>query len=336
MSHLDESAVLESYLFHRHERVRADEEERERQAARRGRDLSIRADDGVTLGATLFGGVEDAPVVVVASATGVLRRFYAPFARWLATEGFTVVTFDYRGIGASRGAANEGDGATMHAWGEQDLASVIAWAAERSGRSARTRRVPRTPGLAPAGRIGVVGHSVGGQLVGLLPEHAASRIGALVTVASQSGDYRLWPMPMRLAMAALWYGLVPGVTRAVGYLPGALGVGADLPAGVALEWARWCRTPGYLVGDSADRRVGFARVNAPLLAYGFHDDAYAPPAAVEALLSLYTHADVTRRRLSASDGRFGHFGFFRARHRRFWREVATHLSTHLSTALTAS
>lgn len=96
------------------------------------------------------------------------------------------------------------------------------------------------------GRVAVVGHSVGGQLVGLLPD--ASRISALVTIGAQSGDWRLWPLPTRLAMAVLWYGLVPGVTHAVGYLPGSLGIGEDLPAGVALEWARWCRTPGYLAG----------------------------------------------------------------------------------------
>src|SRR5205085_6589798 len=123
---------------------------------------------------------------------------------------------------------------------------------------------------------------------------------------------RLWPMPMRLAMAAVWYGVVPGVTRAVGYLPGALGIGEDLPAGVALEWAHWCRTPGYMVGDHEVRRAGFARVTAPLLSFSFHDDPYAPRAAVDALLALYVNAKVERRFLRRDEGRFGHFGFFRS------------------------
>lgn len=302
----DENADLEAYLYHRHERTTE-------APGRPGRHLTIRTDDGVSLAATVFDPParrKNGSAIVVAGGTGVLRRFYGPFAAWLATEGFTVVTFDYRGIGGSRTGASEASDATMHAWGEQDLASVIAWTADVLG----------------DGTTGLVGHSVGGQLVGLLPEAAHARISSIVTIAAQSGDYRLWPMPMRLAMAALWWGLVPGVTRAVGYLPGSLGIGEDLPAGVALEWARWCRTPGYLVGDEAGdhRRAGFARVSSRLLAFSFHDDTYAPFAAVDALLSLYVNASVVRRRLERGDGRFGHFGFFRSRHRAFWREVAEH------------
>lgn len=304
----DENADLEAYLYHRHERAAE-------QPGRAARDLTIRTDDGTALAATVFDPVprkKNGKAILVAGGTGVLRRFYAPFATWLATEGFTVVTFDYRGIGGSRGGA-EMDHATMHAWGEQDLASVIAWTADVFG----------------GGKVGLVGHSVGGQLVGLLPESVHERISAIVAIAAQSGDYRLWPMPMRLAMAALWYGVVPGVTHAVGYLPGSLGIGEDLPAGVALEWARWCRTPGYLVGydggEAGDRRrAGFGRVKTTLLALSFHDDTYAPSAAVDALLSLYVNAKIERRRFGRREGRFGHFGFFRSRHRGLWREVAAH------------
>ena len=199
----------------------------------------------------------------------------------------------------------------MHDWGERDLASVLAWAGTTFGN----------------GRAALLGHSVGGQLVGLLPDHAQSRISALVTIGSQSGDYRLWPLPARLAMALLWYGVVPGVTHAVGYLPGVLGIGEDLPAGVALEWARWCRTPGYLVGEGFEaRREGFARLEAPVLAYGFDDDPYAPRAAVDALHALYVGARIERRQLGRDAGRFGHFGFFRERHRALWDDVATFLA----------
>jgi predicted alpha/beta hydrolase len=32
---------------------------------------------------------------------GVTQDYYAPFARWLATQGWRVTAFDYRGSGAS-------------------------------------------------------------------------------------------------------------------------------------------------------------------------------------------------------------------------------------------
>jgi predicted alpha/beta hydrolase len=64
-----------------------------------------------------------------------------------------------------------------------------------------------------------------------------------------------------------------------------------------------------------------------VLAFGFDDDDYAPPAAVDALLSLYDNARVTRRQVSRAEARVGHFGFFRERFRAtFWEEAAAFLA----------
>jgi predicted alpha/beta hydrolase len=312
---MDENAALDDYLFHRHERdLRDDGPGAGDPPGDPGERLDVRARDGVLLSATVHRrktpGSARRPAVVIASATGVRRGYYAPFAAFLARRGHDVVTFDYRGIGGSRDAAAR---PKMHDWGEQDLAGVVEHAGWTFGRR--------------DGTVDVVGHSVGGQIVGLLPE--PERVERFVAVAAQSGDYRLWPLPSRLAMAALWYGVVPGVTRAVGYLPGALGIGEDLPPGVALEWAAWCRTPGYLVGgEGTARRAGFARLRARVLAFGFHDDPYAPSAAVDALLALYQNATVERRDVRrAALGPVGHFGFFRDRFRRsLWEDAARFLA----------
>jgi predicted alpha/beta hydrolase len=309
---VDEAESLEEYLFNRHLR-RGSPANDPREEPPPGRELRVITDDGISLAATVWDPAQRARrrVVVIASATGVLRGYYAPFAAWLSLRGFAVVTFDYRGMGDSRGAASA---PALHDWGERDLASIVAWAASELG---------------DGRHVAIVGHSVGGQLVGLLPDPA--RISALVTIGAQSGDFRLWPLPTRLAMAVLWYGIVPGVTHAVGYLPGSLGIGEDLPAGVALEWARWCRTPGYLAGgDGGARREGFAKVDAPVLAFGFDDDIYAPRAAIDALLDLYVRARIERRQLGRSEGRFGHFGFFRKRHRALWADVAAFLDRNLA------
>ena len=65
--------------------------------------LRIAAADGYALGATLFPpATPNDRVVVVNAAMGVKRGFYAPFALHLAARGFTVVSYDYRGIGDSR------------------------------------------------------------------------------------------------------------------------------------------------------------------------------------------------------------------------------------------
>lgn len=311
---MDENAALDAYLFHRDRRDPSEGASGTPEpASDPGEPLEVRARDGVVLAATVHrraGAGPRRPAVVIASATGVRRAYYATFAAFLAARGHDVVTFDYRGIGGSRDAAPR---PKMHDWGEQDLAGVVDHAGWAFGRN--------------DGTVRIVGHSVGGQIVGLLPE--PERVDRLVAVAAQSGDYRLWPLPSRLAMAALWYGVIPGVTRAVGYLPGALGVGEDLPPGVALEWAAWCRTPGYLVGGAGSaRRAGFERLRAPLLAFGFDDDPYAPAAAVDALLALYQNAQVERRDVQRAEvGPIGHFGFFRDRFRRsLWEDAARFLA----------
>lgn len=312
---MDETASLDSYLFDRDARRAEAPAPNREPPARPDEERRVRALDGAPLAASIYRappGQRPRPPVVLAPATGVKRRFYGRFARFLAGRGFDVVTFDYRGIGGSRQAARA---PRMREWGELDLAGVVRDASLTLGRR--------------DGRVALVGHSVGGQLVGLMPDN--ERVEALVTVGAQSGDYRLWPLPSRLAMALLWHAVVPGVTHAVGYLPGALGVGEDLPRGVALEWARWCRTPGYLAAEGgATRAASFARVRAPILAFGFDDDPYAPRAAVDALLSLYRSATVERRQVPRPPrGKIGHFGFFRRRFETtLWAEAADFLARH--------
>ncbi|MCI0571776.1 MAG: alpha/beta fold hydrolase [Myxococcaceae bacterium] len=269
----------------------------------------LQASDGQPLAATLYPADQDGPgaVVLVSSATGATQRYYARFATFLATRGLPTVTYDYRGIGDSRPLA-PGVSARMQDWGERDLAGAIAG----------VRRA------FPGRRLVLVGHSVGGQLVGLAPN--CGEVDAVVLVASQSGHWRLWPAPTRWGMACLWYALVPGITALFGRLPGWLGMGADLPRGVALEWARWCRHRDYLLHEGGEaRRAAYSALSAPILAYSFSDDAYAPPAAVEALLATYRSAPRLRRHLTPQDvGRpIGHFGFFRESFQEsLWEEVA--------------
>lgn len=271
-------------------------------------EVRIPATDGFELAATLFdpaGADARRPLVVVNSATGVRRGYYGRFAAFLGEQGCPVVTYDYRGIGDS-GPANFRT--SLRDWGERDFAGVVEWARARH----------------PSRKLVVVGHSVGGQIIGLAGNNR--KIGALLFVCAQSGYWRLWPSPSRYRMCVTWFAVVPALTRIFGYLPGWAGTGASLPAGVAREWARWCRREGYVVGGSdAPRREGFSRVEVPILAYSVADDSYAPRAAVERLLELYTGGAKTLRHVeppAVGARSVGHFGFFRPRFREsLWREA---------------
>lgn len=255
---------------------------------------------GADIAASLYEGAastfDTEVTAVIASATGVRRSYYDGFARHLAANGVTTVTFDYRGIGDSRRAEIRDEPARMTDWAEKDLDGAIRWARARS----------------PRGRIVLVGHSFGGQAAGLAPSNG--ELSGVLGVGAQLGDYRLWPAPRRYGYALLWHSVVPATTRVFGYLPGSFGIGQDLPAGVAQQWARWCRQPGYFFHSGhGERERAFARVTGHVLAYGFDDDAFAPPRAVSALLANFTHAHRYRvHRTRREMGRaVGHFGFFR-------------------------
>ena len=197
------------------------------------RSLRLPARDGFKLAATLYepqgkGAWGHETLVVISSATAVPRSYYDGFSRFLAGRGFAVLAYDYRGIGGSRPRSLRGFQARMHQWGQEDLAGVIDWAGLH---------------VQPA-RMLSVGHSVGGQLVGLAENN--EKIGALLTVASQSGYWGHWPSPERWRIALYWHLIFPAVSRALGYMPGWMGMKEDLPGGVAREWAAWGRRPSFL------------------------------------------------------------------------------------------
>ncbi|MEC8428943.1 MAG: CocE/NonD family hydrolase, partial [Pseudomonadota bacterium] len=63
---------------------------------------SIITNDGLSLSATIYSPKENAKAgVIINSATAVKQSYYQDFASFLASNGYLVVTYDYRGIGKS-------------------------------------------------------------------------------------------------------------------------------------------------------------------------------------------------------------------------------------------
>lgn len=267
--------------------------------------VTLVTEDGFPLAGTRWlAEGEHRGIVLVAPATGAPQRFYQPFAEFLASRGFDVLTWDWRGIGESRHEARLRDQRlSMRAWGEQDLAAAIAWADRRS---------------VAGGRISLVGHSFGGQALGLAPN--ARRLTSAVLVAAQDGYYGHWPASQRWMLACLWHVAMPAAATVLGRFPSSrVGLGEDLPAGVAREWARWCRHPEFL--GSWD---GHAAIDTPMLALSFEDDRIAPRAAAAALLRRYSRARIAHEHQPATG--LGHFGFFRpGRATALWERVARFL-----------
>lgn len=274
-----------------------------------GRDLTIPATDGFPLAATAYEPSDDPEsLVIINSAIAVPRGFYRFYAHHLSRTGHLVLTYDYRGMGESRPASLKGFPARARDWAEMDMAGVIQWAS----------------GLYQPRRLILIGHSIGGQVAGLVGN--SDRITAMVTHSAQSGYWALHPSLEKFRVWLFAYVLVPVLSHAIGYFPWSrLLPGGDFPKGVALEWASWCRSPDYLFGDpTLDSLRNFRKFTAPILAYSYGDDVWGSQRSVDAMMARYSEAHVERRHRTPQDlggQRIGHLGFFLPTGCALWREV---------------
>jgi predicted alpha/beta hydrolase len=266
--------------------------------------LKITTADGFALSGQLYGNPAQArAALLIAPAMGVAQSYYAPFARWLAEQGFVVLSFDYRGMGQSRPAEHRhslrGFDADIHTWAERDAAAALA----------------TLDALLPATTpIHWLGHSLGGQIFGLVPNR--DRVARMVTVGTGSGYWLENAPPLKRMVWWLWFFVVPIALRVAGYFPGKrLRKVGDLPRGVMAQWRRWCLSREYVVGAEGEHvREAYASVRMPMLSLSFTDDELMSARGIRSLHGLYTNAPVEYRRIAPPDvgvRRIGHFGFFR-------------------------
>jgi len=285
--------------------------------------VRLRALDGYQLGGVLFTPRSAAPArrsAVLHCGAGIAAVRYRRFARYLAGSGIPVLTYDYRGIGHSRPATLRGFRASFEDWAEFDGGGAIAWL---------RHRFPR------AEMIGVA-HSIASLLVGGAPN--AGEQARLVMVGAHTGYYGDYRKRHRVLMTAVWHGLMPGLTLALGYFPARrLGLGEDLPAKIALQWAGR-RSPELRPAGTApgyerhqlllDRCAALQR---PATLVSITDDGFATAEGTRRLLSYYPrlfplqHIQFTPH--DAGVPRIGHFGFFgRNAGTVLWPRLLSHLA----------
>jgi predicted alpha/beta hydrolase len=248
------------------------------------------AADGVRVACDLYAAAGPRCAALLAPALGVPLRFYAPFAEWLASEGITTLVAGGRDT-------------TLRDWADLDLPAALAHL------------------RAQHAAVVWIGHSMGGQLFGLLNDAPVERA---LFVAAQHGHWRNWHGWPRYAMAALWYVGIPALTAATGRLPMRPVGGQDVPAGIAREWASWGRSRDYVVGVARSRGASaFTRYAGPLVSYAISDDRYAPLSTVRPLAAAFTATRAEVREVSPARyglTRMGHFGPFRPTARKLWAE----------------
>ena len=232
-------------------------------------------------------------VVVVNSGAGIPRTLYESFASWLADCGMTTITYDYRGIGGSRGRSIRGLEASIQDWGSKDCAAVLDWMKRRF----------------PDAVIHVLAHSIGGVVTGFVSN--PPQIGRMVLVSPHIGYWGDYARAARRRMFVLWHVLMPAVTRMAGYFPGRkFGLPEDLPFDVALEWGRMRLRRGRRAPGSREEIV--PRIDASVLTIRPSDDPFATEPAMHRVEEFFARCRFSDFPIDAGSGGrpLGHLGFF--------------------------
>jgi predicted alpha/beta hydrolase len=261
--------------------------------------MNIATQDGVEISATFYEpGEKPKGAVLVVPAMSAPQSYYQPFAQWLAREGYIVATFDYRGTGQSRHGSLRGYKADIVDWARLDCGAML---------EALAARAPDLP-------LYWVGHSLGGQILGFLPNR--ERIAKAITVATGSGYWLENAAPLKKRAWWLWFVVAPLAVALCGYFPGArLRKVGDLPKGVMQQWRRWCLNKDYAVGDGEHVRAQYAAVRTPIVSLSFPDDELMSKRNTDSIHGFYVNAPRTMKRIAPQEigaRRIGHFGFFRA------------------------
>lgn len=273
-------------------------------------DIKLQAADGYTLAATLFlpRRAKRKQAILINSAAAVPRKIYKGFATYLAGRGAVVLTYDYRGIGGSRPKSLKGFPAKMGDWARLDATAAVNWM--------RTRYKEHP--------LDVIGHSFGGQAVGLIANN--TEIQRTLFIAASAPHWRLLASPERYRVYAMMKYLGQPLAHTVGYVSGRLGIGEDMPKDVFLQWSSWVMNPRYFfTDDTLEGRGNFEKYRGELRAFCIADDPWGTRAAVDLLCSGFTSiepqiVDIVPKENDA--GQIGHFGFFRPQHRKtLWRKA---------------
>ncbi len=246
--------------------------------------------------------------ILICPATGITKKFYHHFAVWLSEQGYDVLVFDFRGIGESLYGHVRHSQASIVQWGQLDLPAAIDSVLLRT----------------QAKQVILVGHSAGGQLLGITPNH--HKVAKVVAVAGSSGNMKGLKGRTRLLAPVMFKVLFPVARYTLGYGPTqAIGMGENLPKDVARQWAQFCSRSGYVqnaIGDTVATHQDFhAQVSCPITSIWASDDEIATASTVTDFLRLFPNANTTSVELHPKryqHASIGHMAMFKKSHQNLW------------------
>ncbi|WP_180056777.1 alpha/beta fold hydrolase [Acinetobacter sp. YH12227] len=271
--------------------------------------LSIHCNDGYELSARFYPHQttsKHALPILICPATGITKTFYNSYATWLTEQGHDVLVFDFRGIGESLHGPLKQSTASIVQWGQLDIPAAIDTLINKT----------------QAAQVIILGHSAGGQLLGIVPNY--NKVAKVVAVSGSTGHIKDLKGRTKLLAPVMFNVIFPIARYTLGYGPtNAIGMGENLPKDVAREWAQFCSKPGYVLNalGKTVQQDFHAQVNCPITAVWSTDDEIATKANVKDLLRLYPNAPTDMIELNpkaTGHKAIGHMLMFKSSHKNLW------------------
>lgn len=278
--------------------------------------LYIHCADGYKLSAKLYPSQVNSDKtlpILICPATGIVKEFYHSYAEWLSSIGYTVMSFDFRGIGASLHGPLHQSEASIVDWGQLDITAAIDCLLDQT----------------KASQVILLGHSAGGQLLGISPNYP--KVAKVIAVSGSTGHIHGLKGKTKFLAPIMFNLLFPISNKLKGF--GAtkmIGMGENLPKKVAKQWAEFCGTQGYVMHAVKKEQLPnyHGQITCPITAIWASDDEIATQPNVQALLKLYPNAKTSMIELKPQQFQhksIGHMQMFRKSHRNLWHVIEQQL-----------
>lgn len=247
--------------------------------------------------------------ILINSATGVKQQIYFGISKYLAENGFTVITYDYSGIGLSKPKNLKSSSSSMRSWGGEDYKSVTQFI--------KANYFHYTKYL--------IGHSVGALILGMNED--SKLFSKFIFYGTQKAYTKHLKWKTKL-LAFGGFGIVqPFTTKMLGYFPAhRFNLGESLPPSVAYDWRTLIlnkkSTNALLHKSEIDiSKELFQKV----LVLRAEDDHWLTEIGVENLLKeTYPNLEPTYKLINLSDSpkkEIGHINFFRSYNKILWKII---------------
>lgn len=278
------------------------------------KELFLKNPDGFNLSVKIF-EPENAigKLLLINSATGVKQQVYFSFAKYMSQNGFTVITYDYSGIGESKPKNMKNFKSSMRVWGTRDFKTITEFIKKKY----------------PQEEKFCLGHSVGALILGMNADSAIFR--KFVFVATQ--DAYMGNLKFNIAVTALFgFGIaLPITTTLFGYFPAHwFGLGETLPKGVAYDWRTLILHPKSTSRLYEKNIVDFSKnLTQNTLILHAEDDPWVTEKGMKNLLkNVYPNLQKNFREIKISESEkkeIGHINFFRSFNKKLWKIVLNYL-----------